>query len=277
MPAEEAAQPGDRVGVEVVGRLVEQQDAAAVLARVAEQDAGQLDAAALAAGEGADGLARAPGRAGPRLAQIRAASASAAYPPSAANWSSSAPYRRTSRSSASSASSHLELLHLGQQRVQAAGGEHPVAGGDVQVAGARVLRQVADRRCAGRPARRTAGPRRPAPSAWWSCRRRCGRPGRSGRRAARAGWCRTSRIRAPARSSRPVAVIIGWGSLSGGRLTRGHAYAPAGLAFTVGAGRVSLRRAARRQLYRAPPRGPHRITDQDHRVGLTPRPAGGPE
>jgi hypothetical protein len=63
----ESAQPGDRVGVEVVGRLVEQQDAAAVLAGVAEQDPGQLDAAALTAGEGADGLARArPGR--PRLA-----------------------------------------------------------------------------------------------------------------------------------------------------------------------------------------------------------------
>ena len=55
-----AAQPGDRVGVEVVGGLVEQQDAAAVLAGVGEQDAGQLDAAALAAGEGADGLGQGP-------------------------------------------------------------------------------------------------------------------------------------------------------------------------------------------------------------------------
>jgi hypothetical protein len=83
---EETPQPGDRVGVEVVGGLVQQQDPAAVLPRVAEQDPSQLDAAALTAGEGADGL-----RQGPRLAQMRAASASAAYPPSAANWSSSAP------------------------------------------------------------------------------------------------------------------------------------------------------------------------------------------
>ena len=40
----------------------------------------------------------------PRLAQIRAASASAAYPPREANWSSSAPYRRTSLSSGETAS-----------------------------------------------------------------------------------------------------------------------------------------------------------------------------
>ena len=57
---EEAAQPGDRVGVEVVGRLVEQQDAAAGRGRVAEQDAGQLDAAALAAGERAERLGEDP-------------------------------------------------------------------------------------------------------------------------------------------------------------------------------------------------------------------------
>ncbi len=44
---EEVAQPDDRVGVEVVGRLVEDQHLG-----VGEQDPGQLDAAALAAGEG---------------------------------------------------------------------------------------------------------------------------------------------------------------------------------------------------------------------------------
>ena len=64
----------------------------------------------------------------PRLAQIRAASASAAYPPRLANWSSSWPYRRISFSSALSSSCDLELLHLGEQGVQPAGGQHPVAG-----------------------------------------------------------------------------------------------------------------------------------------------------
>jgi hypothetical protein len=52
---QEAAQPGDRVGVEVVGRLVEQQRRG-----VGEQDAGQLDAAALTAGQRAELLAERP-------------------------------------------------------------------------------------------------------------------------------------------------------------------------------------------------------------------------
>ena len=50
--AQEVAQPDDRVGVEVVGRLVQQQRL-----RAAEQDPGQLDAPALAAREGAERLA----------------------------------------------------------------------------------------------------------------------------------------------------------------------------------------------------------------------------
>ena len=52
---EEVAQPDDRVGVEVVGRLVEQQRL-----RVGEQDPGQLDPAPLAAGEGLQLLAEQP-------------------------------------------------------------------------------------------------------------------------------------------------------------------------------------------------------------------------
>ena len=60
----------------------------------------------------------------------------------------------------------------------------------VQVALARVLRQVADSARSGDRSRRTARPRPRAPAAWWSCRRRCGRRGRYGRRAARAGWRR---------------------------------------------------------------------------------------
>ena len=48
---EEVAQPHDRVGVEVVGGLVQQHDLGA-----REQDAGELDAASLATGQGADRL-----------------------------------------------------------------------------------------------------------------------------------------------------------------------------------------------------------------------------
>ena len=99
----------------------------------------------------------------PRLAQIRAASASAAYPPSAGELVLQRAVAADQLVVGVVAELRLELLHLGEQRVQAAGGQHPVAGGDAQVAGARVLRQVADRRRAGRLRRCTAGPRRPAP------------------------------------------------------------------------------------------------------------------
>ena len=84
----------------------------------------------------------------PRWAQMRAASLSAAYPPSAENRSSMRPYARTALSfcspSTSSAIGRLGLLHLAQHLVEAAGREHPVLRGDPQVALAGVLRQVAD-------------------------------------------------------------------------------------------------------------------------------------
>ena len=57
MTAQEVAQPDDRVGVEVVGRLVEQQRVGA-----AEQDPGQLDPAPLTTGEGPQRLAEHPVR-----------------------------------------------------------------------------------------------------------------------------------------------------------------------------------------------------------------------
>ena len=57
---QEPAQPDDGVGVEVVGRLVEQQRLGA-----GEQDPGQLDPAALTARERAAAAGRAPGPAGP--------------------------------------------------------------------------------------------------------------------------------------------------------------------------------------------------------------------
>ena len=83
---QEAAQPGDRVGVEVVGRLVEQQGLG-----VGEQDPGQLDAAALTAGEGAQRLGQHPvgqARGWRRSARPRSRPRSRR---GAANWSSSRP------------------------------------------------------------------------------------------------------------------------------------------------------------------------------------------
>ena len=47
--AQEIAQPGDRIGVEVVRRLVEKQGGGLPGGAVREQDAGQLDPAALTA------------------------------------------------------------------------------------------------------------------------------------------------------------------------------------------------------------------------------------
>jgi len=57
--AQEVAQPGDRVGVEVVGRLVEQ-ERGGLTPGVGEEDAGQFDAAALATGERAERLHKHP-------------------------------------------------------------------------------------------------------------------------------------------------------------------------------------------------------------------------
>ena len=80
--AQEAEQPLLGVDVEVVRRLVEAQHVAA-----GEQDAGQLDAAALAARQHADRQLDAVGPM-PRPAAIARASLSAAYPPFVRNASS---------------------------------------------------------------------------------------------------------------------------------------------------------------------------------------------
>ena len=81
------------------------------------------------------------------MEQIRAASDSAAYPPSAENRSSTRPYLVTaaSRAAAVGQLGHLDvhLLQFRDQDVQPAGGQHPVLGGDVQVALPRILRQIA--------------------------------------------------------------------------------------------------------------------------------------
>ena len=182
----------DRVGVQVVGRLVQQQRV-----RAAEQDPGQLDPPPLPAGQRAQRLLQHPvrqpeagrDRRGLGLGGVAAEHGQpllelpvpahrrvARWPGSA---SAIAPRPRAARRSTAS-------------RPRA--GQDPVAGQRLEVAGPGVLRQVADRAAARAPCRPRAGPRPPAPGPAWSCRRRCGRPGRS---------CRPRR---PGRSRRPSAA-----------------------------------------------------------------------
>ncbi len=151
MAGQERAQPGDRVGVQVVGRLVEQQRGragrpAAPAVGGGEQDAGQLDPAALAAGQGGDLLVQHPvgqaevGADPGRLALRRVAAERGEPlldPPVVAH--------RLLVLRAVDQLGHrgLRLLHPAQHLVEAARGQHPVLRGDQQVALARVLRQVA--------------------------------------------------------------------------------------------------------------------------------------
>jgi hypothetical protein len=143
---QEVAQPPDRVGVQVVRRLVQQQGG--VGARGAgEQDAGELDAAALPAGQRAQRLAEHPVRQAEcggdpgrlRLGRVAAEDAEPLLQPAVtAN-------RRVPGALVDELRHlKLELLHLPQQAVQATGGQHPVPGGVGKITAARVLRQVAD-------------------------------------------------------------------------------------------------------------------------------------
>jgi hypothetical protein len=136
------AQPTDRVGIEVVGGLVEQQRRGRIgpggpTFRGGEQDPGQLDPAALTAGEGAQLLGQDPfGQAetgtdppGLALGGVTAERGEALLEVTVA----------TDGLVARVLVDHLGhqrllLLQIGQQRVQAAGREHPIAGQDVQVA-----------------------------------------------------------------------------------------------------------------------------------------------
>ena len=80
----------------------------------------------------------------------------------------------------------LLLLQIGEQRVETARREHPVAGQHVEVALSGILRQVADLTGPRRWCPRRARPRRRGCAWWWSCLRRCGRRGRCGRPAGSA-------------------------------------------------------------------------------------------
>ena len=139
--AEEVAQPDDRVGVEVVGRLVEQEGLG-----VPEEDARELDAAPLAAGEGADRLAQrrvgeAEVRGDPRRLALGGVAARGAEPlldPAVAGD------RLVAHCVVGGRHALLGLPHLLHEDVEVPRGEDPVDRQDLEVARPRVLGQVAD-------------------------------------------------------------------------------------------------------------------------------------
>ena len=179
---QEVAQPDDRVGVEVVGRLVQQQRL-----RAGEQDPGQLHPAPLAAGQGLQRLREDPvldaeavrDRRGLRLRGVPAAGVQLGVGPRVAA------HRPVAYVVVVAAHLGLRLAQLAHHLVQAARGQDPVAGDDVGVADPRILRQVADLSGRRGRCRTRAAPRRPGSSSGWSCPRRCGPPGRPCRRRPR--------------------------------------------------------------------------------------------
>jgi hypothetical protein len=135
------AQPGHRVGVQVVGGLVEEHGLG-----VGEQDPGQLDAAPLTAGQGVQRLVQHPvgqaeaggDRGRLRLGRVPAEDREPFFQP--------AVLADGVRRLGGIRSGHGRLggPEFGAQLVEPAGGQHAVDGQHVQVPGARVLRQVPD-------------------------------------------------------------------------------------------------------------------------------------
>ena len=138
---EEPAQPDDRVGVEVVGRLVEEQRLGA-----GEQDPGQLDATALTTGQrlqrlGEDPLldAEAAGdRGGLGLGGVPTAGVQLGV------GALVAAHRLLAHGDVVAAHVDLGLPEPAYDVVEAARGQDPVAGDHLGVADPRVLREVAD-------------------------------------------------------------------------------------------------------------------------------------
>ena len=141
MVLEELTEPGDGVGVEVVGGLIEEHGLG-----VRVQDAGQLHAAALATGEGLERLVQQPvrqgqvgaDRGGLGLGRVAAGGQELGFQPVVA-------VHRLALDVGVLAG-HLFVGHaeLADGDVQAAGGQDPVAGELLHVRGAGILRQVAD-------------------------------------------------------------------------------------------------------------------------------------
>jgi hypothetical protein len=143
---EEVPEPADRVGVEVVRRFVQQQGVG-----VGEENPGQLDAAALATGEGVQRLFEHP----VRQAETRGDGGGlglggvAALGQELGLQTLVLLQRPVADGALAVRHTVLVLPHLAQYGVQAAGGQNAVTSQGVQVTGTRVLRQVADLTGAG--------------------------------------------------------------------------------------------------------------------------------
>ena len=137
MAAQEVAEPDDRVRVEVVRRLVEQQRVGA-----AEQDPRQLYPAPLAAGQGAQRLAE------DAVRQTEARRHRCRLGLGGVPAEDVQPLLRRAvpcdRLLVAVGHRLLGGAQVGDDDVQPAAGQHPIAGQHVEVAGPRVLRQVAD-------------------------------------------------------------------------------------------------------------------------------------
>ena len=172
---QELAQPDDRVGVEVVGGLVQQQRLGA-----GEQDPRQLHPAALAAREGAQRLGHQPVR------DARGRRRSVRPRPPRRTHRRRAARRRPARSGASPGPGPPGPPSPSPSRPSAAGGRRRPARARRGSARARAGR---GRRCGGpaagsppvrssRPSRRPAAPRPRGSWSGWSSRHRCARPAR---------------------------------------------------------------------------------------------------
>ncbi len=143
------AQPADRVGVEVVGRLVEQQRGVRPRAGVrrGEQDSGQFDAPSLTAGQRAQRLRQNPfGQAETRADAARFALGG--VPTESGESLLELPVAAHGLVSGGVVGDlghdRLLLLQVGEQGVEPTRRQHPVAGQHVEVALPGILWQVAD-------------------------------------------------------------------------------------------------------------------------------------
>src|SRR5690606_24663267 len=143
---EVVAQPDDGVVVEVVGRLVEEERL-----RAREEDPCELDPAALTAGEGVERLVEDAGR----QAEVRGEAGRLGLRGPATLRGELGVEPRVAfdrlllRAPGLRRHVRLGAADPAQDPVDAARGEHAVAGEDVEVSGARVLREVADLTGAG--------------------------------------------------------------------------------------------------------------------------------
>ncbi len=138
---EEPSQPDDGVGVEVVGRLVEQQRL-----RAAEQDPGQLHPAPLTAGQRPQRLGQDPVLEAEAVGDLGGLGLSGVAAPGVqlGVGPGVAAHRAVGDRRVGAAHLDLGLAQASYDVVESARGEDPVEGDHLGVAGARVLGQVAD-------------------------------------------------------------------------------------------------------------------------------------